>query len=445
MDRIKIFVVEDDLMYAKLLEYQLSGDETNDVEIFSDGKSVLDNLFKNPDIITLDYSLPDKSGEEILSEIKKYNSDIQVVVISGQEDLNTAVSLLKKGAYDYIIKDSEAMNRIEKIIFNIKENIGLRSEVSRLKLQIAEKYSFKDMVGNGNEMKVVFHSMEKAIDSKINISLHGEVGVGKEKIAKTIHYNSIRKALPFVSLDFRAILSKDIEAKLLGVDESMLDDGIDKPGILEKVNGGTLYIEGIEDLNDKDQFIVRRIFQEKEITRLGGKDLIKIDVRIVISYSKQLKDLIANKKVLESQYYRSMGIPINVPPLRDRGADIILLANDFVNKFVIENEMEKVLISPEAQDKLMQYPFVGNINELKAVVELATVMSSGGIIKREDITFSSSNNLSDFLFQEKTLKDYTRGIIKHYLYKYENNVLLVADKLEVGKSTIYRMLKNNEI
>ncbi len=140
-----------------------------------------------------------------------------------------------------------------------------------------------------------------------------------------------------------------------------------------------------------------------------------------------------------------MGVPIDIPPLREREFEVILLAKKFIDSFVASNNLDPISLNSDAQDKLMNYPFTGNVQELKAVVELATVMSSNNIITDNDITFNSSNNLSDFLFEEKTLKDYTRGIIKHFLDKYENNVLLVAEKLDVGKSTIYRMIKNNEI
>jgi len=417
----------------------------NDIEIFTNGLDALNNLYKNPDIITLDYTLPDIAGEEVLEGILKVNPETPVVVVSGQEDIKTAVSLLKEGAYDYIVKDSEAMERIAKLIVNIKEKLSLTREVARLKNQILVKYKFDNLIGKSNVMQKVYHTIEKAIKTNINVSLHGEVGTGKEMIAKTIHYNSTRRAEPFISVDLRAIKPEMLDKELFGIDSSINNQKTAKVGLLERANKGTFYLEGFEDIDEQLQFYMQKILQNKEIIRVGGVESVSIDIRVIISYNGSLSDLVSKGKIKEQQYFRTMGVPIEIPSLRERGSDIVLLAKSFVDNFVESNGLDPVTINSEAQDKLINYPYTGNVQELKAVIELATVMSSGNIICEEDISFNSSNNLSDFLFEEKTLKDYTRGIIKHFLGKYENNVLVVADKLDVGKSTIYRMIKNREI
>ena len=436
MKNTKIFVIEDDLI--KL-------DPINEVEIFTSGKEALDNLHKNPSIITLDYTLPDISGKELINGILKFNPELPIVVVSGQEDINTAINLLKEGVYDYIVKDNEAMERISKLIINIKEKLALTKEVISLRNQIFEKYEFDNLIGKSSVMQKVYQTMEKAIKTNINVSLHGEPGTGKEMIAKTIHYNSLRKDEPFVSIDLRAISPEVIDKELFGIDRRISENGFPKIGFLERANKGTIFIEGFEDLNEQLQFYLQKILQNKEIVRVGGVEPIPIDIRIIISYNGILSELVSRGKLKEQQYFRTMGVPIDIPPLREREFDVILLAKKFIDSFVASNNLDPISLNSDAQDKLMNYPFTGNVQELKAVVELATVMSSNNIITDNDITFNSSNNLSDFLFEEKTLKDYTRGIIKHFLDKYENNVLLVAEKLDVGKSTIYRMIKNNEI
>ncbi|MEN8138470.1 MAG: sigma-54 dependent transcriptional regulator [Bacteroidota bacterium] len=445
MKSTKIFVVEDDVIYAKLLEHKLKQDPTNQVEIYTNGSDLLNNLYKKPALITLDYKLPDIPGEEVLESVLKNYPDIPIIVISGQEDIKTAVSLLKEGAYDYVVKDDEAIERIENLIVNIKEKLALSQEVDLLRSQIIDKYGFDNLVGKSSVMQKVYHTMTKVVGTNINVSLHGEVGTGKGLIAKTIHYNSLRKEAPFITVDLRAIKPENIDADLFGLDKSMTADGAMKLGDLERANGGTIFFEGFEDIDEQLQFYIQKILQNKEIVRVGGVESIPIDIRVIMSYNGTLSDLVVKGKIREQQYYRTMGVPIEIPSLRERESDIILLAKKFMDGFVKSNQMETKILTKDAQTKLLNYPYTGNVQELKAIVELATVMSSENIIMDEDISFNSSNNLTEFLFEEKTLKDYTRGIIKHFLEKYDNNVLLVADKLDVGKSTIYRMIKNNEI
>ena len=178
---------------------------------------------------------------------------------------------------------------------------------------------------------------------------------------------------------------------------------------------------------------------------MGSNQVVKIDVRLIVATHRDLADEVRKKAFREDLYFRLLGLPIKVPPLRQRSNDIILLAKFFADEFAKENKIDKISISSEAQKKLMKYPFPGNVRELRAIMELATVMSDAGIIEEDHINFNSATTLSDMMMEETTLKEYTNRIIQHFLQKYDNNVLLVAEKLDIGKSTIYRMLKNEEI
>ncbi|MCK5907571.1 MAG: sigma-54-dependent Fis family transcriptional regulator, partial [Flavobacteriales bacterium] len=319
------------------------------------------------------------------------------------------------------------------------------TDYSKFKNVIIDKYNFNKLIGESQEIQKVYNSIEKIIDTNINVSLHGEPGTGKEMVAKVIHYNSERKLMPFISIDLRAIKYDARDVELLGVDNSVRDDKNNQIGFLERANGGTIFIEGFEDINERFQFYLQKILQNKEIIRVGGIESIPLDVRIITSYNHSLSELVKQEKVKELQYFRTMGAPIEIPPLRQRGNDIIILAKKFINNFTTSNNMAVVTLNLDAQDKLINHPYTGNVQELKAVIELATVMCNNNTITEDDIKFNSTKGISDFLLDEKTLKDYTRGIIKHFLTKYDDNVLLVAEKLDVGKSTIYRMLKNHEI
>jgi len=187
-----------------------------------------------------------------------------------------------------------------------------------------------------------------------------------------------------------------------------------------------------------------RVLQERELTRIGGNEVVKFDVRVIVATHRNLAEEVKAGNFREDLYYRLLGIPIELPPLRDRGQDVILIAKHLLGNFAKENKLGNIKLSKEAQNKLISYPFPGNVRELKSVIELAAVMCEDKLIEVEDITFNSLQKEGQFLFEEMTLRDYTFKIIRHFLDKYDNNVLLVAKKLDIGKSSIYRYLKEME-
>jgi DNA-binding NtrC family response regulator len=183
-----------------------------------------------------------------------------------------------------------------------------------------------------------------------------------------------------------------------------------------------------------------RVLQEREVIRLGGKETIKFNARLIIATHKDLSQEVKNGNFREDLYYRIIGLPIELPPLRERGNDTLLLAKHFIDLFIKENKMKPISIAKEAKDKLVKYTFSGNIRELKSVIDLACVMCDGKEIKLEDLTFTSINSTNFFLSEEKTLKEYNAEIILHYLKKNNNDVIKTAKKLDIGKSTIYNLL-----
>ncbi|MEY2925207.1 MAG: hypothetical protein RLZZ337_1757 [Bacteroidota bacterium] len=438
-----VFVVEDDEFYGEILEYHLTLNPDISVTKFAIGKDFLANLDKNPDAVTLDYSLPDISGEEVLKKIKEYNSDIPVVIISGQEDIRTAISLLKEGAYDYIVKDSDTKDRIWNAIKNIREKVELKAEISELREQVKTKYDFSNnIIGNSPAMKKVFAKAEKAINSNITVSVTGETGTGKELVAKAIHYNSSRAKKPFVAVNITAIPKELIESELFGHEKGAFTGAIARRiGKFEEAGEGTIFLDEIGEMDINMQSKLLRVLQERELTRVGGTGLVKIKCRVISATHKDLSEEVRNGNFREDLYYRLIGLPINLPPLHERGNDVLVLAKHFVDEYCRENGVEKLKISSKAQNKLFKYPFPGNIRELKAVAELSCVMVDGDTIDEEHITFNSTGSIDTLLQNEMTLEEYKTKIIKHYLDKYNSDVLKVSAKLGIGKSTIYRMLQ----
>lgn len=447
MNSFKIFVVEDDPLYGEMLKYHLSLNPDNEVFKFETGAECIKNLYQAPSLISLDYSLPDMSGFEVIKKVKEYNQDIPIVIVSGQEDVATAVNLLKEGAYDYFVKDEDTKERLWNTLKNIKERLELKEEINVLKEEIGKKYEFRKIIkGNSPAIKQIYKLIEKATLTNITVSLYGETGTGKELVAKAIHYNSTRTKYSFVPINVTAIPNELIESEFFGHEKgSFTGANSRKIGKFELANRGTIFLDEIGEMDLNMQAKLLRVIQEKELYRVGGNKPIKFDARVIVATNRNLAKEVQKGNFREDLYYRLLGLPIEIPPLRYRGNDILILAKFFVDEFCKENKMGKLDISATAQEKLLKYPFPGNVRELKAVMELGCVLTNSEHIEDDHVTFNSTNEKSDFLLEEDSLQGYVKKIVKYYLQKYNNNVMVVAKKLDIGKSTIYRMLKNNEI
>ena len=445
-DPVKIFVVEDDPAYTKFLKYVLELNPDYEVEFFNSGKDCIANLYKNPAVITLDYSLPDMTGEQVLGQIRGHDPNINVIIVSAQEKIHTAVELLKSGAYDYISKDHETKERLVNSINNARNKTSLIKEIVHLKKEISEKYEFeKSIIGTSPAIKRIFGLLEKAVQTNISVSISGETGTGKELVAKAIHYNSKRKSKPFVAVNIAAIPRDLIESELFGHEKGAFTGALTRRiGKFEEAEGGTIFLDEIGEMDPNLQAKLLRVLQEREVTRIGGNQVIKLDVRILAATHKDLAEEAKSGRFREDLYYRLLGLPIHLPPLRERGNDVLLIAKSFLDSFAQENGLRKFKISQEAQEKLLQYPFPGNIRELKSIIELSAVMAEDQEIRPQDISFNSTARMESFLYQEMTMQEFMYRIIRHYLNKYENNVLEVARRLDIGKSSLYRYLKEME-
>jgi DNA-binding NtrC family response regulator len=445
-DPVKIFVVEDDPAYTKFLKYVLGLNPDYEVEFYTTGKDCVANLYKNPAIITLDYSLPDAAGEKVLGQIRSHDPNINVIIVSAQEKIHTAVELLKSGAYDYISKDHETKERLLNAINNARNKSSLIKEIDHLKKEISEKYEFeKSIIGTSPAIRRTFALLEKAVQTNISVSISGETGTGKELVAKAIHYNSKRKNKPFVAVNIAAIPSDLIESELFGHEKGAFTGAVTRRiGKFEEAEGGTIFLDEIGEMDPNLQAKLLRVLQEREVTRIGGNAIIKLDVRVVAATHKDLAEEVKTGRFREDLYYRLLGLPVHLPPLRERGNDVLLIAKHFLDQFANDNQMRKFKITAEAQEKLLQYPFPGNIRELKSIIELSAVMAEEQEIRAQDISFNSTARMESFLYQEMTMNEFMFRIIRHFLNKYDNNVLEVARKLDIGKSSLYRYLKEME-
>ena len=447
MSLFRIFIVEDDEWYSEWLKYNLTANPDNEVFVFKTGKDCLANLFSKPDVVCIDFKLPDTTGDKLLSQIRSVNQNIPVVVISGQEDVSIAVDLLRSGAHDYIVKDDHAKEVLWNAVERIKETSGLRQEIETLKVKLGQKYRFeKTLIGQSAAIRKTYTVIEKAINTNVNVSISGETGTGKEVVAKAIHFNGRRKDRPFVAVNMAAIPRELVESELFGHEKGSFTGAVDKKiGKFEEANGGTLFLDEIAELDLNVQSKLLRVLQERELVRVGGVKTIPLDIRIITASHKDLAEEVRKKTFREDLYYRILGLPIELPPLRARGNDVLILAKHFIADFVRENKCGQITFSEDAKTKLLNYAYPGNVRELKSVVELAAVMCEEGEIKSDDITFRNLNAGEVYAGDERTLKEYTADIITYYMKKYNNNVIEVARRLDIGKSSIYNMINRNEI
>lgn len=447
MQSFKIFIVEDEELFAASLQYHLSLNPEYEVDIFLDGKSLLRNLHKRPDLISLDYSLSDTNAQKLIKQIKQALPDTPVIIVSGQEDVTVAVELLKEGVYDYIVKNEDTTTRLWNTVKNIREVSGLKRELDHLKDEVGKRYDIgKEIKGSSAQLQKVFGLIEKAASTNINVSITGETGTGKELVAKAIHYNSARKKGPYVAVNTAAIPKDLIESELFGHEKGAFTGAMARRiGKFEEAEKGTLFLDEIGELDINLQSKLLRVLQEREIVRVGSNTPVKIDVRIIVATHKNLVEEVKKGTLREDLYYRLLGLPIQLAPLRERGNDVILLAKHFLDEFCKMNKMPSKAFSMATKEKLLRYSFPGNVRELKSVVELAAVLSDGQEIVEDDISFHPTHLVNDLLSEELTLEEYNQKIIKHFIAKYDNNVVLAAQKLGVGKSTIYRMLQENKL
>jgi two-component system response regulator AtoC len=444
-ENFTIYVVEDNDWYNRLLVHHLTMNPEFQVRSFFTGKDLLDHLHERPDVITLDYRLPDAKGSELLRKIRDFDDMIEVIVISEQDDIQTAVDLLKEGAFDYLVKNEEISERLHSAIGKIRKNAGLRKRIMVLEQEVGKKYDFENVIiGSSPAMRHVFDMINKAASSNITVSITGETGTGKEMVAKAVHYHSARKDKPFVPVNMSAIPSELFESEFFGHEKGAFTGAsARRKGKFEEANGGTLFLDEITDTDINFQPKMLRALQEREITRVGSNDTVKFDCRIIVASNRNLQEEVKKGTFRQDLYYRLYGLPIELPPLREREKDVLILARHFMEEFSKENHWPSRSLSEDAKARLLGYAWPGNVRELKSVVELAMVMTSDNTLTASDIMLSHSDILTDVLSGEMTLREYEHKIVRFYLGKYQNNIKAVAEKLGIGQATIYRMLKES--
>lgn len=385
MKNAKILIAEDNQLSRENLAEILTMSDY-DVKAVENGKQAIDALIQDKyDLIITDLKMPETDGLELLKFTKDMNPDNVVIMITGHGTVNTAVDAMKLGAFDYIVKPIKD-DLVKLTVLRALSFVRLKEENITLKDQLNDKYDFGKMIGYSDCMKKIFVTIEKVSASDSTILINGESGTGKELVARAIHFNSDRKNQPLVPVNCGAIPEELLESELFGHEKGAFTGAIrTRIGRFELAQGGTIFLDEIGDMSPALQVKMLRVIQEKEFERIGGVKTIQVDVRIIAATNQNLEKAVAEKKFREDLFYRINVIPIHLPPLRERGPDIAILANHFLRKF---GKLKKKNLSHFSQDALgylIRYPWPGNVRELENLVEMLVVMREEGDIEVSDL------------------------------------------------------------
>lgn len=374
MKNQKILIAEDDDLNRENLTELLS-QSGYDVKAVCNGREAMDALIEDKyDLLVSDLRMPQVDGLELLKFAKEMNPDNVVIIVTGYATVGTAVEAMKMGAFDYItkpLKDDLVKLSVSRALSFVK----LKEENIVLTDHLKKQYEFGKMIGYSDPMKKIFDAIEKVSASDSTILIQGESGTGKELVARAIHFNSYRKSQPLIPVNCGAIPEELLESELFGHEKGSFTGAIrTRIGRFELAHGGTIFLDEIGDMSPALQVKMLRVIQEKAFERIGGVKTIDVDVRVIAATNQDLEKAVAERKFREDLFYRINVIPILLPPLRERGPDIAILANHFLVKF---NKLKKYnisRISPEAMHYFMRYLWPGNVRELENLMEMLVVM-----------------------------------------------------------------------
>lgn len=374
----KILLIEDEEPIRRVL-IRILEEENKDYEITQceDGKSGLTTLKKEDfDLVLCDIKMPKMDGVEVLQKARENGINVPFIMLTGHGNVSTAVEAMKSGAYDFISKPPD-LNRLLTAVRNALQIKNLVLENKNLKKRIAKKY---EMIGASDQINEIHNLVEKVAPTEARVLITGENGTGKELVAHHLHQKSNRSVSPFVEVNCAAIPSELIESELFGHIKGAFTSAIkDRPGKFEIANGGTLFLDEVADMSLTAQAKVLRALQENRIQRVGGEKDIKVDVRVIAATNKDLDKEIEEGNFREDLYHRLAVILIKVPSLKERKKDIPLLVDYFTENLIAEQGLDPKTFSKSAIDRLMDYPWTGNIRELKNVIERLMILGSNPV------------------------------------------------------------------
>jgi two-component system, NtrC family, response regulator AtoC len=381
----KILIIDDEPAMVEVIS-NLCRDRGHQAFPFSSSESALDALPRiDPQLVIVDVKMEKVGGFDVLRECRERFPNTTVVMITAYASVETAVEAMKMGAYDYITKPFK-VDELQLCVQRALDYQATLRENSQHKREIRDRYKFENLVGSSSRMQEIYKLIGKVADTESTILIQGEGGTGKELVARALHYNSSRQHLPFVTVNCSALPDSMLESELFGHKKGAFAGAvIDKIGLFEEANHGTLFFDEVNSMSLQLQTKLLRVLQERQIRRIGDTRNIPINVRAIAASVEPLKTKIKGGAFREDLYYRLAVIPIEIPPLRERIEDIPLLTQYFLQRYALQSVAEQKKIDPKALEQLMRYGWPGNVRELENVIERASALCEGGIIKSEDL------------------------------------------------------------
>lgn len=448
----QILIIEDELSMRLGLAYTLeaAGYAVTAAERGDQGIGLLAK--QRFDIVVTDMRLPGADGLEVLRAVRKTQADTGVIVITGYADVQTAVEAMKLGAFDYIAKPFEPAHLLS-LVERFLCQAAHAEDGQLLREEVAEHQRFEEIVSNSPSMLSVFNLIQMAAKTDSSVIVYGESGTGKELAANAVHNRSPRRDKSFIKVNCAAIPESLLEAELFGFEKGAFTGAMQrKKGKLEVADGGTFFFDEIGDMPLSLQAKLLRVLENRSIERVGGTELVRIDIRFIFATMRHLPEEIRKGRFREDLYYRINVLPVTLPPLRERPEDIPLLLRYFVAHFCQRQERKVLDIAPEALDLLLSYPFPGNVRELKHAMEMAVTFCHGESIATSclpaeirEYSHAAKGAGGRGSSLESRVKETERQTIVNVLKKTGGRKLAAAKALGISRETLWRKLKEYDV
>ena len=447
--QISILVVDDDKDILTAANFLLKP-EVKTIVTESNPENMLAILTENQyDILLLDMNFKSSinTGNEglyWLRQIKSRNIDVKVIMATAYADIDLAVKCLKEGAVDFLVKPW----RNEQLLQTLTEALEKQTPSAKKQVNTKEKKSTVEIVGESDMMQHLFYKIEKIAPTDANVLILGENGTGKDLIAQAIYQMSLRKEKPFIKVDVGALTDTLFESELFGHKKGAFTDAREeRMGLIEAANEGTLFLDEIGNISLQQQAKLLTVLQNRQVTRLGANTPIPVDIRLITATNVPFVELANEQRVRKDLIYRINTVEITVPPLRERGNDILLIAGHFLGVYSKKYMKPELKLSEQAKIKLMQYDYPGNVRELQYAVERAVIMSDSDALKAEDIVFSPIERRTQDVseIQTSNLEDLERNTILKVIEKHQGNISKAAKELGLTRGALYRRLEKYEI
>jgi DNA-binding NtrC family response regulator len=443
----RILIVEDDDLMRELMTKILAGEHYHIFQA-SSGEEALKLLQEQTiDLVLTDLRLTGMNGLQLLTEVRTFDQEVVVIVMTAYASVETAVEAMRKGAYDYLTKPF-INDEIRVMLRRALNQRHLSRENRHLKRELRERYRFENIVGNSEAMEKVYRLIEKMSGISSNVLIVGETGTGKELVARAIHYNSERSDRPFVAVNCGALTESLLESELFGHLKGAFTGAIaNQEGFFRKADKGTLFLDEISEVSHGLQVKLLRAIQEREVIPVGGREPLRFDVRLIAATNRLLEDEVKKGTFREDLFYRINVITIPLPPLRDRREDVPLLVNHFLQKYAQRLGKPSVKILREAMQALVNYDWPGNVRELENMIERAVALCEEDLIERTDLPDKLTQvkiAIRDLDEYEMTLDALEEQHIMRVLQKVNGDKVKASQILGINLSTLYRKLARYE-